>query len=209
MRADLTQAAELAQLETSLAQVDDLSLLINNAGFGTSAHFAQADLSKQMAMIDLHIASSVRLCHAALPGMTARGRGAIINVSSISAYLPSLGNVTYAASKSFLCLFSQSLQLEVAKHGLKVQALCPGFTHTEFHDGIEFENFRRRDIPEALWMSADELVSASLGALSKGQVVYVPGWRNKVIVHLMRNPLTEILMMKMFQRRWRKRGKNL
>ena len=170
--ADLAQPAGIERVETRLSGTDTPDLLINNAGFGTTGYFADIDLAKQLDMIQLHIVAPVRLCRAVLPGMIARSRGAIINVASIAAYWPLPENANYAASKMYLIVFSQSLQAELEGTGVRVQALCPGFTYTEFHDTAEFARFDRRNIPAPLWMSADELARLSLAALERGEVVF-------------------------------------
>jgi short-subunit dehydrogenase len=122
----------------------------------------------------------MRLTRAGLPGMLARRRGAVINVSSIAGFIYSPGNVNYCASKAYLTTFSEGLALELAGTGVAAQALCPGFTHTEFHQRMGPDTRRR---PRSMWMSADAVVRASLAQLDRGgPVVCVPGWRNKVLV---------------------------
>ena len=180
--ADLTKVSDVERLEARLAGSGAPDLLINNAGFGTTGHFAEIDLAKQVDMIQLHVIAPVRLCRAVLPGMIARRSGAIINVASIAAYWPLPENANYAASKMYLIVFSQALQAELRGTGVRVQALCPGFTYTEFHDTTEFAQFDRRNIPAPFWMSADELARLSLAALERGKVVYIPGWQNRLMV---------------------------
>ena len=107
--------------------------------------------------------------------MRERGRGHIINVSSLGAFLPGKGLAVYGASKAFLNYFSLALQDELTGTGIEVQALCPGYTHTEFHIEIERAGFKKDQIPPAMWMEADAVVAASLGALGSGRVLVVPG----------------------------------
>jgi short-subunit dehydrogenase len=182
--ADLSQPADVERVAQRVAGLETLELLINNAGFGTIGRFFKVDLAKHLDMIHVHVIASVRLCRAALPGMVARGRGAIVNVASVAAFSPLVGNATYSATKRFLVTFSQSLQMELAGTGIKVQALCPGFTHSGFHDTPEYERFKRSSIPGFMWMSAEDVVAGSLKALERKRVVYIPGFKNRLLVTL-------------------------
>jgi uncharacterized protein len=201
--ADLSTPAGVLRVEQNIGACQSLSLLINNAGTGTIGRFADSDLDAQLAMIRLHITASVRLSRAALPGMISRGHGAIIHVASIGAFLPSAGNVTYNATKAFLTSFSAALDDELHNAGIRVQALCPGFTVTEFHDRLAIN---RTAIPRWLWMSADDVAAASLRALERGPAVYVPGVRNRVLIALFRNSLTAPLLRRMAHRMARRAG---
>jgi short-subunit dehydrogenase len=129
-------------------------------------------------MVSLHIDATVTLCRAAIPFMCERGGGHIINVSSVGAFLPGKDLAVYGASKAFLNYFSLALQEELAGTGITVQALCPGFTHTEFHQSLEGGGFSKSRVPAAMWMEADAVVAASLAALGSGQVLVVPGQEN-------------------------------
>jgi len=126
-------------------------------------------------------------CRAVLPNMIKRNRGSIINVSSMVAFSPLVGNTVYAATKSYLNMFSRSLQTELGNFHIRVQALCPGFTYTGFHDTEEYRDFSRSSVPKALWMSAQEVAERSLKALSKNKVVFVPGIKNRILAGLMNN----------------------
>jgi short-subunit dehydrogenase len=176
--ADLATDSGVALVEKRIGKIPDLTMLVNNAGFGTQGAFADVDLGKSLAMIQVHVTASTRLVHAALPGMIARRKGTLINVSSPSAFIPLSGNMIYSATKSYLIAFSECLQLEVQAAGIKVQALCPGFTYTEFHSTAEFEEMDRSRLPNFMWMSAEETVERSLNALNNGEVVFVPGFVN-------------------------------
>jgi short-subunit dehydrogenase len=181
--ADLSKLEEIKRVEERIQQGGGLALLINNAGFGSTGPFIDVSLATQMDMIQVHIVASLRLCRAALPGMLARRQGAIINVSSISAFAPLAGNVNYSATKVYLVNFSEALQVELAGTGVKVQALCPGFTYTEFHDDPQFGQFKHRT-PRLLWMSAEEVDIGSLKALEQNRVTYIPGLKNRLLVAL-------------------------
>lgn len=193
-----TLAADLAApegIETAaryIAGLADLEILVNNAGFGTEGRFARADAERESDMVSVHMAAPVRLSRAALPGMLARGRGAIINVSSVAAFFPLPGSALYSSSKTFLAAFSRALQVEVDGGGVRVQALCPGFTVTEFHDTLT--RFDRGRLPWFLWQRAEDVVAQSLAALWDGPVVLVPGRLYPLIAALGRLPFLDPLL---------------
>lgn len=186
--ADLSNSADVARVEKRIGEIGDLQILINNAGFGVPGRFVEIQLERNIAMIQVHILAAVRLCRAALPGMIARGRGAIINVSSIAAFMASPGNTIYCATKAYLNLFSEGLQDELKGTGVQVQALCPGLTHTEFHEQPGYEGYKTR-LPEFFWMSAEDVVRKSLNGLKKGRVICIPGFKNRLIAAVIRNRL--------------------
>jgi len=199
--ADLTNPADIEHVEKRIHEIKPLDMLINNAGFGTSGNFSEIDIARQIDMIRLHIVASVRLCRAALPGMIARDKGVIINVSSTAAFMPTQGNATYCATKAFLVTFSEALQRELLGTGIKIQALCPGFTRTEFHDTPEFKKLDRSVIPRFLWTSADDIVAASLRSLETGKVTYIPGLKNYLLVAAIRNRMISRVLLGRFRRR--------
>jgi short-subunit dehydrogenase len=179
--ADLANTEEIDRVANHIHQIEDLDILINNAGFATVGYFTDIPLEKSMRMFHVHMTASMQFCHAALQGMLKRKCGVIINVSSIGHFMLTPGNVLYDATKSFLATFSENLQLEVEDGGIKIQALCPGFTRTEFHEVGDFNNFDKSAIPDSLWMMPDEVVSLSLQALEKNkEVVFVPGLKNRL-----------------------------
>ena len=176
--ADLTTEDGLRSVEEAIAD-PRLDLLVNNAGFGTLKRFWVADFAGQEQMHKLHVMAAMRLTHAALRAMVPRDHGAVINVSSVSAFAQTEGNVSYSATKAWMNAFTQCLDIELRGAGskVKVQALCPGFTFTEFHDTLGID---RKNIPGVLWMKADDVVSASLRGLDRGDVIVIPGWIYKV-----------------------------
>lgn len=179
--ADLANTEEINKVADHIRQIDNLDILINNAGFATIGYFADVPIEKTMQMFHLHMASCVLLTHVGLSGMLKRKRGAIINVSSVAAFTLTPGNVMYDATKDFLKTFSENLRLEIEDKGIRIQALCPGFTHTEFHEVGDFVHFDRSVVPDYLWMAADEVVSLSLKALDKNRkVIFIPGWKNRL-----------------------------
>lgn len=133
----------------------------------------------------LHVLATMRLTHAALRKMTARGRGAVVNVSSVAAFIARVGNVSYYSTKAWINNFTEGLHMELkdARSPVRVQTLCPGYTVTEFHDVMGFD---RRLVPRSLWLSADDVVTASLAGLQRGDWMVVPGWRYKLLVLLLR-----------------------
>ena len=191
--ADLSEPADVERVERRIAELESLDLLINNAGFGAPGSFAETDLATQLTMIDVHIIASVRLCRATLPGMITHRRGAIINVSSIAGLVPIPGSATYSSTKAYLNVFSEALHAELRGTGVKVQALCPGFTHTGFHDTPEHKGFHRSGIPKALWMSAEDVAAQSLNALGRRQVIFVPSFKNRLLAVAARNAPRSLL----------------
>ena len=194
LAADLCDSAGVEQVEKYVESLVELDLLINNAGFSARGNFANADLGRQLEMIQLHVLASVRLARAALPGMIERDHGGIINVASLAALIPLPGDATYGATKAYLVSFSQALQEELRGTGVRVQALCPGFTRTEFHIAGQLPESDLARIPATLWSQADEVVAASLRAWAKVTVVCVPGWKNRVIVALVRMGVVRLLL---------------
>tara|TARA_R110001592_G_scaffold363323_1_gene683971 strand:+ start:67783 stop:68547 length:765 start_codon:yes stop_codon:yes gene_type:complete len=178
VEADLNTVEGLARAMEALRQLGPVDFLVNNAGFSTYGDFADQQIQSQRDMVGLHIDATITLCRAAIPFMRERGGGHIINVSSIGAFLPSRGLAVYGATKAFLNFFSQSLQVELADTGIEVQALCPGYTHSEFHAEIEQRGFDKSRIPADMWMDADAVVAASLAALGGGTVLVIPGDAN-------------------------------
>jgi short-subunit dehydrogenase len=179
--ADLADSEEIKKVVNHIYKIDNLDILINNAGFATIGYFADIPVEKSMRMFNTHMMATVQFSHAALQGMLKRKRGAIINVSSMGAFMLTPGNVLYDATKSFLATFSENLWLEVGDMGIRIQALCPGFTRTEFHEVGDFKNFDKSAIPDSLWMMPDEVVSLSLKALEKKKdVVFIPGWKKRL-----------------------------
>jgi short-subunit dehydrogenase len=180
--ADLTDARARDAVEAALAADARVELLVNNAGFGTVGAFAALPIAQEEAEVALNVVALMRLTRAALPGLTARGRGAIINVSSLAAFQPGPHNATYAATKAFVNSFSEALHEELRGSGVRIMALCPGFTRTEFQQraGIDVSG-----IPAVAWMRPDAVVDAALAGLRRGDVVCVPGasnWRLSNVV---------------------------
>jgi short-subunit dehydrogenase len=175
--ADLIRPEELLAVEERIAGEPTLDLVVNNAGFGTAGRFAELDPGAEESEIRLNVVAVVRLTRAALPGMIERGRGGVINVSSMAAFNASPYMATYAATKAFVNSFTEGLAEELSGTGVKVQALCPGFTRTEFQDVARVEP----DLPSFAWQEPDAVVDASLSALERGSLVVVPGLGNQAL----------------------------
>jgi short-subunit dehydrogenase len=187
--ADLSNISDIEQLVSVISKLSDLDLLVNNAGFGTVGRFYRVDSPKQLAMLNVHMIAPVMLARVALPIMLAKNHGAIINVSSLAGLIP-IRNVVYQSTKSFLVSFSAGLQTELLGSQIHVQALCPGFVYTEFHDTPEYSRFSRNSVPRFLWMTPSQVVSASLKSLHHSQLVCIPGTIYQFAGLLARNSIT-------------------
>jgi uncharacterized protein len=183
--ADLTDAAALGVVAQRLAAATSLSLLINNAGFGFRGRFWEADLDKLENMHRLHVMATIRLTHAALGVLVARNQGALINVASVASFATRAGSASYGATKSWMAVFTEGLYLDLQQAGsaVKVQALCPGFTYSEFHDVLGED--RASFAPPSFWLSAESVVEDSLEGLARGTLFVVPGWRYKLLVAIL------------------------
>ena len=175
LAADLADDEGCARVEARCAQGVDL--LVNNAGLGTKGAFHEVPVEDEEHLLRVNVRAVLRLTHAALPPMLSRGSGAVINVSSVAGFVP--GGGTYAASKAWVTTFSESLHLQYADRGVRVLALCPGFTRTEFHARAELDT---SGVPDRLWLQADDVVAASLRDLDAGRPLSVPGAAYKAIV---------------------------
>jgi short-subunit dehydrogenase len=175
--ADLTEPSELRIVEGVVADAQ-LDMLVNNAGFGTLGKFAGLDVEREENEIRLNVVALVRLTRAALPGMIHRRRGAIINVSSLAGLQPAPYNATYGATKAFVNSFTEALHEELRDSGVQVQALCPGFTRTEFQKRAGVDVSR---VPSLAWMSPEAVVDAALAGLRRGELVCVPGLANRLV----------------------------
>ena len=195
LAADLTRDRDIERVETRIRELEYISMLINNAGFGTMGEFAQSDLGKQIEVITLQVVTPTRLTRAALPKMT--NGGSIINVSSLAAFITLPGYVTYNATKAYLIVFSKVLQSELKGTGIHVQALCPGFVATEFHSKVE--GFNRSAVPSFLWMTPRDVARESLRGLERGNVVYVPGFKNRLLLFLARTGILAPLLGRMLR----------
>jgi short-subunit dehydrogenase len=172
--ADLTDPDQLAKVEARChAGVD---LLVNNAGAGTKGEFATTALDVLDREVALDVVALMRLTHAAVPGMVARGSGGVLNVASIAAFQPGPLNAVYSASKAFVLSFSEAIHEELRAKGVKVTVVCPGATRTEFQDR---GGFTAGKIPDFMWETPEEVADKALKALDRNQAVLVSGVLNK------------------------------
>lgn len=180
---DLACHDDLERFAQRLEADDRISLLVNNAGFGTKGLFHETNYARQVEMVNLHVLATMRLTRAVIPGMVARNSGGIICVSSVAGFLRSAGNVSYCSTKGWMNDFCEGLWLEMRAAGASVtiQSLCPGFTYTEFHDVMQVD---RATVPSWVWMSAEFVVDESLKGLDSGELFVVPGWRYRLLVRV-------------------------
>lgn len=185
LEADLTVAGDLNAAAKAIADEGDLVLLVNNAGFGSKGRFWETSYETQQRMHELHVMATLRLTYAALRNMVPRDRGGVINVASVAAFVRNVGSVSYSATKSWMAVFTEGLYLELESVQSKVvvQALCPGFTYSEFHDIMGVD--RAKHAPASFWMNAEDVVNASLAGLHRGKLFVVPGWRYRLLVGLL------------------------
>lgn len=178
--ADLADRSAIAFVEERLASTEEpIDLLVNNAGFGFQGPFHELDAERAAAVVDVNVAALHRLAAAAAPAMVRRGRGGILNVSSMAGFTATPGGSTYSATKAFVTSLSESLHAELRPFGVHVSALCPGFTRTEFQARAGYDI---SSVPQAAWQSADDVAAAGLRGIAKNRPVVVPGALNKAAV---------------------------
>ncbi len=175
LAADLSKRAQLQRVATRLADRErPIDLLVNNAGFGMSKSFLKGDVADEEAMLEVLCRAVLVLSHAGALSMKDRGRGAIINVSSVAGFFPT---GTYAAAKAWVTAFTETLAHELAGSGVSATALCPGFTRTEMHERANLDMSR---LPNAMWLEADRLVLDCLEDVKAGKVISIPGVQYKL-----------------------------
>ena len=185
--ADLADPTAPARIFDELARRQIVvDALVNNAGYGVAGKFARSDWATHRAFLEVMVNAVAHLTHRFEPGMKARGYGRILNVSSLAGLIPgSAGHTLYAAAKAFLIKFSESLALEHAGDGVRVSALCPGFTYSEFHDVLGNRRLVSR-LPSYLWMDAHTVARQGYAAVMAGRVLCVPGVVNQAIASVTR-----------------------
>ena len=176
LSADLTDDGGVAAVVERLTAAErPVGVLVNNAGTGLLHNFERNDISKEKQHLKLHVETAMELAHAALQGMLERGSGRIINVASVAAFMP---RGTYSAAKAWLLSFSRWANLAYGPRGVKVTALCPGFTHTEFHDRMGMD---KSVAPAWTWLTAERVVREGLADNLRGKAVSIPSKRYKVV----------------------------
>ena len=175
IQADLSTDAGCTAVEKYIAN-NQVDVLINNAGFGLNKAFTMSALDAEQEMFDVLVRTPMRLMHVALPLMKERNKGVVINVSSVAGFI---AGGTYSASKSYLTVLSESLHTELAGTNIKVSALCPGFTRTEFH---QRGRMSMKGLPSFMWLDSDKLVAKAWSDALKGAAVSIPGWQYRLLV---------------------------
>jgi uncharacterized protein len=200
LAADLATDAGCAAVEERLRAAPAVDLLVNNAGVTLNTAFLRSTVEAEERLLRLNIHAVMRLTLAAVQVMTERGRGSVINVSSVAGFGAAMPGSTYSASKAWVTNFSQSVALSVRRFGVRVLALCPGYTRTEFHGraGIDMSK-----TPEWLWLQPDAVVDSALRDLARGRYVSVPDWKYKTAVFALRHVPQRLLQAAMRDTRGR------
>ena len=184
LAADLSTPDGCAAVAARVGQAErPVDTLVNNAGIGLYRRFGEAPLADEQRLLDLNVGSVLSLTHAAVGPMTARGRGEIINVSSVAGFVPRGASATYAAGKAWVTSFSEGVSLLLAGTGVRITAVCPGFTHTEFHARAKAD---MSGTPSWMWLDADRVVAEGLADARAGVVISVPSKRYKALLMLVR-----------------------
>ena len=182
--ADLSTAEGCAAVAARVAESErPVDTLVNNAGIGLYRRFGDAPLADEQRLLNLNVGSVLALTHAAVGPMTARGRGEIINVSSVAGFVPRGPSTTYAAGKAWVTSFSEGVSLLLSGTGVRITAICPGFTRTEFHDRAKAD---MSGTPSWMWLDADRVVAEGLADARSGAVISVPSKRYKALLLLVR-----------------------
>lgn len=175
--ADLATEAGCAKVEDYI-RANEIEVLINNAGFGINKAFTRSDLAKEEEVLKVLVRTPMRLMHVALPAMKERNSGVVINVSSVASFI---AGGAYSAAKAYLTVLSESLSTELSATNIKVSALCPGFTRTEFH---QRGRMKMAGLPNFMWLNSDVLVAKAWKDAVSGKPVSIPGWQYKVLIGL-------------------------
>jgi len=179
IQADLSTVEGCGLIEQYIA-AHEIDVLINNAGFGINKAFTVSDLDMEQNLLDVLVRTPMRLMHVALKGMKLRDKGIIINVSSVAGFI---AGGTYSASKSYLTVLSESLHTELAGTKVKICALCPGFTRTEFH---QRGRMSMKGLPAFMWLNADSLVERAWLDALRGKAISIPSGRYQVLTFFMK-----------------------
>jgi hypothetical protein len=185
---DLIAEADLTALERRLEGGAEFGWLIHAAGFGTRGRFVEQGAHTLQAQLRLHAEAGLRLTRAALPGMLARGRGALVLVSSLAAFFSATHYTSYSATKAYLNMLVEGLRDELAGSGVAVQALCPGLTRTGFFDSPSHGGFAYTQVPATFWQQPAQVVDESLRALARGRSRCIPGRHNRAFFSAMHTP---------------------
>lgn len=181
IKADLTAPSQLKKVENRLSNKSKpIEVLINNAGFGIKQSFTDSEINKEQELLDVLVTAPMRLTHSVLPQMLKRDSGVIVNVSSVASWI---AGGTYSAAKSYLTVFSEYLHTELRGTNIKISALCPGFTKTEFH---ERGKMRLCGLPNFMWLTSDQVVAKSWRYARANKVLCIPGWQYLILSSIAR-----------------------
>jgi short-subunit dehydrogenase len=181
LAADLTKPVQLEKVRKRLSDAQKpVDVLINNAGFGINKSFLESEIKVEQELLDVLVTAPMRLTHAVLPVMLKRNSGIIVNVSSVASWI---AGGTYSAAKSYLTVFTESLHTELRSTKVKISALCPGFTRTEFH---QRGRMKMKGLPNFMWLSAEEVVKKSWQDAKAGKVISIPGWQYLILSSILR-----------------------
>jgi short-subunit dehydrogenase len=178
--ADLSKMSDIEKVASKISNTANLDVLINNAGYGIFKPFEERKNIQNVEMITVHYTAPVMLCHASIKGMKTRKRGVIINVASGMAIVRK--SIMYSSSKAALVIFTEILRAEMKGNGIEIQALCPGYTYTEFQLTETMKGYNRKDYSEMYWMNADEVVISSLKAIKGRNAIFLPGEENRELL---------------------------
>lgn len=203
--ADFSDEWIIDLLARKIKNMTEIEILVNNAGYGSEGYFHEGKPEAEIAKLRVSDSAAIKLCHAVIPNMIKAGEGIIINVSSISACFPAPGAAMYSATRAFLLSFTESLHLELAGTGVKVQVICPGTTQTDFHEKIGFDPkdyYKNRGLVKAL--TTEQVIKASFTNLRKNKVICIPGGFNYftwVVFKLIPRKLTYKIVQLMIKKR--------
>lgn len=189
LTADLSLPEDIWRVSRYIQEQAPVTLLINNAGFGWPGPFHEVDAKRHEQMVRVHCEAPILLTRAALPAMLTQGRGGIINVASIAGLMPEVGGPMYGSTKACVVVFTRQLRARLRDTGVRLQALCPGLVHTEFHNREGYEAYRAGAFPRWLWMSATDVAVESLEALTHDRAIVVPGLRYRLLLAMVNNPV--------------------
>ena len=198
--ADLTIDEDRLKVVNRIKNHNDIEILINNAGYGLRGGILKKEIDILTGMMQVHNTAPVEFSKAAVHKMIENRRGVIINISSLASLMRNPRSGLYSATKSFLNKFSESLAHELRNTQIKVQALCPGMTISEFHSVGDYKNYDRTKIPKFMWMSSEETVEISIKELRKKKTVIIPGKKNQFIIWLWNKTIIGKILMRVYSR---------
>lgn len=179
--ADLTKPPQLEKVRKRLSDSKKpVDVLVNNAGFGINKSFLDSEIKAEQALLDVLVTAPMRLTHAVLPVMLERNYGVIVNVSSVASWI---AGGSYSAAKSYLTVLTESLHTELRSTKVRISALCPGFTRTEFH---QRGGMKMKGLPNFMWLSVEQVVEKSWRDVNAGKVISIPGWQYLILSSISR-----------------------